>query len=223
MAITHVVSASAQATDGGNPSVSLGSSLQENDVAVIIAAAGVGSTPTMSTSGYNTLVDNLVTLVAWKRMGATPDTTAVVAGNGTSIAGVSASVIVLRGVDITTALDATSTEASNAGSTNPDPPSITTVTNGAAVVALMATKVNDSTVTAPSGYSNGTSLNSNDTSPVTTGAAWILKASAGAENPPAFTNVSSGQWKTVTVALRPAPPAKISVFMHHYKLMAATN
>lgn len=161
------------------------------------------------TPGYAVLEDNFSPaingVVAWKRMGASPDTTVVIDGSvGGSSNGVAASAIVLRGVHLTTPIDATTTVTTNFG-TNPDPPSITTVTDGAAVVVFMGAGVNDSSITVPSGYGNLSSINSNDSLPVSSAVAWRLKSPAGSENPPAFTGVSSGDWSALTVALRPAP------------------
>jgi hypothetical protein len=212
VAITHVFSGSGQAINGGGPSINLGT-LQQGDVVVALAAASFFNGPVFSTSGYAVIFedtfegdDDVSAIVGWKRMGSSPDTSVVFSGLGSPSLGLAASAIVLRGVDPTTAIDAALT-STDGDSTNPDPPSITTVTPGAAVIAMMAAAVNDSSVTGPSGYGNSTSINANDTSPATTGAAWLLKAAAGAENPPAFTGVSSASWIAVTVALRPAPPA----------------
>lgn len=93
----------------------------------------------------------------------------------------------------------------NTASTNPNAPSITTVTNGAVVIDFALSIVNDSATTAPTGYSNKISANLTETTgPVTIAATSKLVSSAGAEDPAAYTVWSSGQWIAASVAIRPA-------------------
>lgn len=203
MAITRVGEAEASAINDGDVTLDLsGLSLLENDVVVLVASGGV-SAPSMTTSGYTATVVG-TTILAWKRMGSTPDTSAVVNITGISSLFASAAVaIAFRGVDTTTAMDATITSANSSG-TNPDSPSITTVTDGAGVISAFGSFVADAAVTAPSGYGDQVDIASTDTVPATAGMAWLTKASAGAEDPASWTNVSSGTWAAFTVALRPA-------------------
>jgi hypothetical protein len=206
MAITRVGEAEASAINDGDPTLTL-PTMQENDV-VVISACGGGSAPTMTTSGYtitNTGGSNASSIVAWKRMGASPDATAVVNVTGAASLYASAAVAtVFRGVDTTTAIDATITIA-DGGSGSPDSPSITTVTDGAGVISAMGLfNTLDTSVTAPSGYGDQVDIAGDDSADATAGLAWLTKVSAGAENPAAWTNVTSGLWGAATIALRPA-------------------
>ena len=211
MAITRVGETEGSAIDDADITLDLTAiSLLENDV-VVIAASGGTVAPAMTTAGYTQTGVN-AGLLAWKRMSASPDSSALIDITGTGGAVASAAVaIAFRGVDTTTAMDATITSATGS-STNPDSPSITTVTDGAAVISAMASLVSDASVTAPSGYGDQVDINSSDTLSATAGMAWLTKASAGAENPASWTNVSTGAWVAFTVALRPvaAPPAGVS-------------
>jgi hypothetical protein len=108
--------------------------------------------------------------------------------------------IVFRNVDQSVIEDAVTTSASGS-SANPDSPSITTVTDNALVMSIASTATGDSTVTDPPGYTriNGTSHSFNSMY-----ASYLIKTPAGAEDPGAWTNWSSGSWFALTVALRPA-------------------
>jgi hypothetical protein len=63
-------------------------------------------------------------------------------------------VFFLRGCNLTTFLDAAYIQTFQVTDTNPNPGSITTVTNNALVFACGMGKGTDTNVTAPSGYSN---------------------------------------------------------------------
>ncbi len=112
---------------------------------------------------------------------------------------------VWRGIN-TTPLDATTTTAINSSSTaQPDPPSITTVTNNAVVIAVGAcTSVNTlSNAVAPSGMGNlYQNRGTNDAIMI----ASIARPTAGAYNPAQFTGLSTGdgEYCAATLALRPA-------------------
>ena len=208
MAITRVGEAEADGNDDEDLTLDLSIiSLLENDIVVIMAYGGT-SAPAMTTGGYDETTFGLG-LLAWKRMGASPDSSAVVDITGAVGLYASAAVAVaFRGVDATTAMDATITSATGS-STNPDSPSITTVTDGAAVISAFGSSVDDFTVTAPSGYGDQVNNAEIDTFSAAVGMAWLTKATAGAENPAAWTDVSDASWSAFTVALRPvtAPPA----------------
>lgn len=207
MAITLVGTAEGQATNGAAISLTLPGGIAQNDLVVVYESHDGAALSGMSTAGYTTnLTDTAGSInqaVYWKFMGASPDATAAL-NTGTNSRGHGAIAFVLRGVDTSTPIDATTTTAS-ATSTNPDPASITTVTNGAWVLACAASLVADTSVTAPSGYSNQTDIDSNAlTADVTIGVASKEITTAGAENPASWTTWSSAAWKTATVALRPS-------------------
>lgn len=211
MAITYVGGATGSAVDGADTSAIALPTLQENDI-VLVAGGHTGAasqTPGPTDSGYAeiasvALVGNKYFTVHRKRMGATPDTTVTGGGSGNANHGCSYVVMCFRGVDTTTSEDATATVA-QASSTNPDSPSITTVTNGAAVVSLAGSIVSDSSVTVPTGYGDKVNIStSGETQDYSAAGAWITKATAGAENPAAWASWASGIWGAATVALRPA-------------------
>ena len=128
--VTVVGSATAQ---GGTSSFSLPGGLQQNDVVVYFAAAdgGVPFTPT----GYTQIIsDNSIvdSKVAYKVMGATPDTTISGLDSGADVAH---SVVVFRGIDTADVLETSATlDTSNV----PNSPSITTIENGCLILSLAA-------------------------------------------------------------------------------------
>ncbi|HEX2656122.1 MAG TPA: hypothetical protein VHN11_21070 [Xanthobacteraceae bacterium] len=199
---------SAVANNGGNPSITLPTMAQGD---VVIAFGGgpfrSGYTPGASSAGYTQIsINNTSGAAFWigrKVMGASPDATFVGLGSGNSADATAYAVYVLRGVSASI-VDATTTTAGPTTSTNPDAPSIDTVTDGAWVLALALSVVNDTSITAPIGYSNAIANNQTDTNPATIGGATITRATAGTENPPSWTNWSSGVWCAATVAIRSA-------------------
>lgn len=128
------------------------------------------------------------------------------ASQGASV-GNAAIAIVLRGVNATPE-DATTTTASNITG-QPDNASITTVTNNALVIAAFGAIVDaDGTYTAPSGYSNNTGTWGDGTIDMGVGLATLVKTTAGAEDPGAWSGVTFAAgipyWGASTVAVRPA-------------------
>lgn len=210
MAITVVGTAEGSNQNGLALTITLPTVLQDDIVYVFTGTGNEGTAaPGLNTSGYTELFnldDTSAGLRCFRKvMGASPDTTVQVTAqfNGIPRAAV---VVAVRGADTSTPEDATSTTAGQTTSTNPDSPSITTVTNGALVISAFATSANDSTVTAPSGYTDQVDDNENnagDSTSVTVGAASKIIASAGAENPASWTNVSNGSWFAASVAVRP--------------------
>ena len=220
MAITLVGTASANRATDGALTVTLPVGTTTNDVVYFAYEFGDNSdfNMSMSTTGYTEIADlfgdddfkcNLA--VFRKVMGGTPDTEAVSnAHGGNAGSSIAAVVMVLRGVDTTTPEDAAATTLAAANTNIPDPPSITTVTNGAWVLAV-GSSTNAEVATAPTGYSDVVTA-------VATGAwdncgiAMALKeiAVAGAENPGAFGNITDSSGRaacSVTIAVRPAAAA----------------
>lgn len=207
MTLSYLGSDSAIGTSG-NVTVTFGVSLLQNDIVLAIGGSRLSHVPSAVTTGYtdalaavNNPTGNEELWVGYKIMGATPDTTFVGTGTGTTV-GIGYVTFYFRGEDTGTPIDTAATSAiSGAASTNPDPPSITTVTDNAIVLAAAVSTALDSTITAPSGYSNNTQANSVS---VTVAGAWKLISPAGAENPASWTNWSSGNWIAACVAIRPA-------------------
>lgn len=206
------------ASGSSQPSLSLPGGIAEDDI--VIAASTYDPDPpenlnmdAMVSSGY-TLIEDLYANDTYdcnmgshyKVQGATPDSTVqwddVTAGED----GVTHLYMVFRGIDAATPLDATPTTATGTNSYNPNPPVITTNTDNAAVVALGAVTEPASPPTAPSGYGDLTYGSNSDYFELVAGS-WLVKSSAGAENPGSYTGISGGtydSWCAVTVAIRPA-------------------
>lgn len=194
--------------NGGNCTLTW-PTLAQDDYAIVISQTTAFTPGTMVTSGYALLGTNNANGVnLWgKRMGVTPDASVQVNGNGSGVQAHAIVGCVFRGVDTTTELDVAITTA-NASSTNPDAPSTgSSVADGAMVVAAAASKVDDTSITAPSGYTNDVSSSANDTTSASAAIASKLVTPSGTENPPSWTNWSSGAWTTFTIALRPAAAA----------------
>jgi hypothetical protein len=214
MAISLVGTATANGADSSVAlTLNLPAGLQENDVvwcfpinseAIAINTDSSGWTRTQIYNGTFPVLGRF-----YKVMGAVPDTTFVQTASGGSTAGHSIVCFALRGVDTGTPEDAALVTGGN--STNdPDPGSVTTVTANAWVIAVAASSdaSGDATVTEPSGYSNPISAlgNGSGRDSMVAGATKLV-AAAGAEDPGAFTNWTTGDWVSVTVAVRPAAVA----------------
>ena len=133
-----------------------------------------------------------------KVMGSTPDTSVTLSYSIAAWA--SAVAICLRGVDTTTPEDATPTTAGWTTSSAPDSPSITTVTNGAWVLSLLG-KLSGSVSSQPSGYSN--TISAVHVNSATAAGATKEVATAGAEDPAAWSMSTSSAWFAVSIAVRP--------------------
>ncbi len=126
---------------------------------------------------------------------------------GSNSGGTTAAELAFRGADLLF-LDATTTTSGPTTSTNPDPASITTVSDNAAVIAICASNISDTT---PGDISGGyataapgkQTLNQADTNPGTIAMTWRNVAAMGTENPGAFSSWGSAAWACGTVALRP--------------------
>jgi hypothetical protein len=224
MAITLVGTAENSVAPATSLTVTL-PTLAEDDVVYLFVTASAAGPPatTITTSGYTKLHDQTVSVsgsngrfTVWRKvMGATPDSNVVISHTSGSSAPGAAVAVCLRGVDPTTPEDATLTAAGPTTSTTPDSPSITTVTDDAWVISAFGAGVSDTTVTAPSGYSNQVDRNSSFFAVNTVGAATKEIATAGAEDPASWTNLSSGNWSAVSVAVRPAvtdQPLTVSLY-----------
>jgi hypothetical protein len=113
-----------------------------------------------------------------------------------------------RGVNRTTPLDVAVQIGATANVTTRTPPSVTTVTNNAMVVAVMVLDdKNPITVSSyPSGYTNTASVtcNDTDTASTTVAAATKIVATAGTESPSAYVVDRSDFMQAITIVLRPA-------------------
>lgn len=209
--ITFVNSATGHNESGSDVTLSFsGLGLAENDVVIVGSAQDSDVSPIGAVSGYTTLANINVSgsnfvWVGYKRMGSTPDSSAVVAGTGNSIFGIASVAMIFRGVNQTTAIDVTTTTASGS-STNPDPGSIIPTSNNCAIVVMCGNNNIDASPGTITNYSTPVVATS-DTSFDSTfaGCYRILSGGAGSsENPGAFPSWVTGAWGVATIALRPA-------------------
>jgi hypothetical protein len=134
-------------------------------------------------------------------MGASPDSSVDIDDDGDTARASGALVYVLRGVDTSQPYDANAILGVASGAVNSA--EITTVTNGAWVITFGGSTALDTTVTAPTNYENQLDITGNDTTnDITMVGATRLIASAGAENPGAWTMSSAGHIHCV-IAVRP--------------------
>jgi hypothetical protein len=184
-------------------SITLPSGLQENDIVVICSMSDGTSQnlPSGYTNGQNGTVNSVNYRWSYKRMGATPDSTAT----GLSSSSIHIA-IVFRNVNTSTILDVASPSAATATSGMPNSLSITTVTDGAMVVSIgfLDDDVVASSVTAPSGFTLARAAQYGSSgSGGTVMAAYRLKSPAGAEDPGAFGGSGTDSWVASTLAFRP--------------------
>lgn len=193
-------------TNGGNVTLTFSTTPSENDYVVVYGGVGGGTAPSAPGTGYTqiALVSATTRFGVWiKKMTSSPDASVLCRGNSVTSAAVAYGCYVFRGVDGTTPQDATATTATNFTGA-PNPASITTATNSAWVLAFGNGSVSDATPGTISGYSNQYNTTASDTEPITVAGATLEKATAGAENPAAWSTWADSEWYTVTVALRPA-------------------
>jgi hypothetical protein len=209
VAISFIASSEGAASDGNNVNLAMPAGLQEDDLVVIMGGKGgaAGGAASVSSSGWTkqaavqlSSVDAFV--VYTKIMGPTPDSSATCTGNGVSTAGTAYVALAFRGVDTTDILDVAAATVGPISGT-PDSPSVTTISDGCAIITCFGQAVSDTALTAPSGYGDQADINASDSLPITVGAAWKAQASAGAENPGAWTGLSTQTMSAITVALRP--------------------
>lgn len=206
------------ATNGGDVTLTFDVAPAENDVVVVLGGYScTGSAPTNSpgpkTAGYTTMHQfsntNLGLSASYKVMGATPDTSvtcAGFAGGNSQRAAAAYSSYVLRGVDTANVEDAIATTVGPiSDGTEPDNPSITTVTDSAWVIIAACTARHTSKVlAAPTGYINDILLEGDDTERYHFGSATREIATPGAEDPGAWSwqDLALGQeWYAITVAI----------------------
>lgn len=213
--ISLVGTASNSALNGGNVTVTLPGGVATGDVvyASYCLSGLVDFNMSTVTAGYSELADvygnddvdaNLG--VYRKVQGGSPDTTVEFTGSGVTTNSVIGTVMVLRGVN-STPEDATTTTATGTNSANADPPSITTVTANAWVLAIACGSEEQAATTAPTNYIDLIFDIEIDADEGTGAMSRQLIVSPGAENPGAYVidAGSSRSWSAASVAVRPAP------------------
>ncbi len=196
----------------GTQTETLPGTVLEDDIVLIAGCDDQTiSTAVINTSGYTNIFRDAVGsspghFLSYKIMTSTPDTDIVLDETALGADFASCLIQVWRGVDTTTPQDVAATTATG-GPSEPDPPSITTITDGCLIVAVghLDDTNDEGGVSAPSGYTNLT-----DVDAATGGGgstcmmASFAQTSFGAENPGNFTITGlDDTWAVATVALRP--------------------
>lgn len=198
---------------GTTSTTSFNVALRQNDFVIVMLSSDNLDTSdlTVSTSGYTAGQQGLTSSVRygwwWKRMGAVPDTNVTITyGGATDLEGFRMIAVAFRGVNASTAFDATSPSVTIGTTGNPNPPAITTVTNNAWVIAMGFLDDDRVDMTAPSGYTliraNGAGTTDTESSAIAM--AYKLKTPAGLDDPAAFGGAGNDTWVAATAALRPA-------------------
>jgi hypothetical protein len=205
MAISLVGTAEGAIANGANVTIALPTCL-ENDLVCVFGGFVADANAGVSTAGYTedttALSSGGTSSFSYKRMGASPDTSVTCLGSGDVLTATVYVVMVFRGVDTSTPIDAATPLPAKTFSA-PNSPSITTVTDGAAVISFAYCDTEDAALTAPTGYGDKVDITLTEFFPAYAAGAWKLKSPAGAENPAAWT-AKAGFSHAYTVALRPA-------------------
>ena len=196
----------------GTETFSLPAGLEEGDIVIVAMAADTGGIAggNIQTSGYqgvDTVGSSPSYTVKWKQMGATPDSDITFIQGGSRRFGWTYQV--WRG-----GAKSGQPDADFQVSNNDNPPSITTVADGALVFAITVQDDDDAEVTSPpTGYSNLSFGNTGLGSAAFGGTAMIaskIVASAGVEDPGPFTTNVNDSKASFTISFAPVagPQAK---------------
>lgn len=210
MAITLVgTPQTGTARNGLDVTLTFDGSPAEDDVVVLFGGHHANDQIGPITAGYTSPVSNFGSdprFGVWlKALGPTPDADVVCEGGGNGQSGVAYGCYVLRGADISNILDAALATTGPSTATTRDNPAITTVTDGAWVLALLGVTGSATAAGTIPGYSNQVEASAVDTVRAVAAGTTIEIAAAGIEDPPAWSGIGTTQdWYAVTVAIRPA-------------------
>lgn len=193
-------------------------SVQQGDVVVVYGGfdpQGAGQSANITTTGYTSIANSTTTNISfgtwYKVMGATPDTSVVGKGGGNNRTASAYAAYILRGVDQSRVLDSIPSTTGPTSSTNPDPPPVTTSIPGTWVIPVVGSNVYDTSVTAPTNYSNLNGSSGNDNNDISTYASTRTISSPGSENPGTYGSWSSGYWYAVTMAISPETEPSVAL------------
>ncbi len=182
-----------------------------------------------STAGYTLLTSRTTSGgpkcgIWYKVQGATPDTTVVGVGGGNASDGVAYVAFCLDGTLVDSAIFDTTPTFQSTGSVTavPNAPSITVVTPGSWVVAVGFCGVSDSARGTVTNYTLIQGANANDTADISTEAVYREMASAGAEDPPAWSAWLSGVGMSVSFVIKPAADQQISGTMNKTSTLSSS-
>src|SRR3990167_5435625 len=179
---------------------------------VVILFGGRGNTSDAQawgpiTSGYTAIATINSTGpkfgVWYKVMGATADTTVTGEGGGSGAHGVAYGAYVIDGSTIDSAIFDQTAVSTGQVEQVPNGPAIVTQTDGALVVTHAAGGTNDTSRGTVSGYTLIPGASVNETNDFASEAAYTTVATAGTEDPPAWSNWTSSLGGAITIAFKP--------------------
>lgn len=220
MAISRVGSAqAASAASGGDITLTFDVTPSEDDVVIVFAGvtadrASYEPIPT----GYTRIINASNTgdtyaegTWSYKVMTSTPDTSVTIPGSGNAADGQVAIAYVLRGVDTTNVVDVAGASANGALDVegNPDPPSITPITDGAWVFTSHVMNNPNEATQPPSGYGDFAKANGVDTNRCVGACAGHVIETAAATDPGTFSangawSADTQDWTAFSIAIRPS-------------------
>ena len=170
---------------------------------LVLIGSSVGAQPASvvgpsSSSGWTALVNSDGFAVFWKVMPSPTEATVTMPEQGGGRSGNAHALIVLSGANSTSPIH---NSASSMNAATPDPPSVTTVNNGAVVTFCGARAVQVST--APTGYTNFTSAYSVDTNRGAIAMAVKTGMTGATEDPGEFTGDTPLQSDLATISITP--------------------
>lgn len=186
--------------------LTLPSGLEPGDL-VIVSGTSDGTTPATPagyTEGLRIRPNSTGAMWAYKFMPDPVDTVVTGLTNNTTTTHMA---VAFRGVDQTTPLDVPPPNNTSAATLTPNPPAITTLTDGAMIVALgfLDDDRVANTAGAPAGYTFAGASQSSGTG-ATVMTAYLASTTAGSFDPGAFSG-GNDNWVAATVALRPEETA----------------
>lgn len=202
--------------------------LEEDDFLVIVYGCGHTASVSLSivNSGWTTLTSNYINattadtnmIVAYKKMGPTPDSNVIVSSAGSTAAGPGFVLMAFRNVDPVTPFDVANTSSSATNSHLVNPAAITPVTRNALILCAGFGGVIDSqasvnkytTMYDSSDLEQFNSVGYGDTTDGVCGMGFYSKWTSGSFDPAAWTSSAadgtSYSYQSVTMALRPRTP-----------------
>jgi len=215
------------ATVGSTTNITLNfnADVRENDFVIVAHVIPNTSqqTPNVISSGYTTLRLDYVNAgtydtnlrVAYKRMGATPDTNVIFGASNSTSVGTLSGALIFRNVDISSPFDVTSNTANATGTNVINPAAITPVSRNAMIAVIGAGAYSGATgLYTATGLENAfTDVVNESNSDGGIGLGIYSQWASGVYDPAAWTNTQSStstqSYSSITIALRPQLPSAI--------------
>lgn len=212
--------------------------LKEDDFLIIVYGCGHTASVSLSiiNSGWTTLSSNYINattadtnmIVAYKKMGSTPDSNVIVSSAGSTAASPGFVIMAFRNVDTSNPFDVANTSSSATNTHLVNPAAITPVTKNAVIVCAGFGATIDpqapvnrfTTLFSSSDLENFTSCGYGDTTDGVCGMGLYTRWTSGAFDPVAWTSSSSDatsqSYQSVTMALRPQLPVGVNRLADSY-------